>query len=324
MKTLWTLLLLNLGVIAPTAAIDTPWTARANMPTPRAAVAAVVLDDLIYVIGGKGAFSSSDAVEAYDPVTDTWATKAPLPTPRASLAATVVDGKIYTFGGIDYTGIDGFGGTGAAYDVVEIYDPATDTWTTGAPMPQTLGEAAIGAVGGKIYIVAGAQPTFTAPENIPDELVEISNVFAYDPATDTWSSPATAPFRMRSMGHALVGDKIHIIAGRRFPTDRLRANLTYDPATDTWEGKSAIPTALMYPAAAGLRRPNLRHRWERGFSGANPECGDLQSIYRHLDPRATSAPGAWWCPLPLPWVAASIFLAAPAALSFQDPFLWLM
>src|SRR5262245_34630402 len=54
-----------------------------------------------------------------------WSSLASLPTPRQHFAAvTGEDGKIYAIGGQ--------GANGQALNKLEIYDPATDAWTTGA------------------------------------------------------------------------------------------------------------------------------------------------------------------------------------------------
>ena len=74
------------------------WTALADMPSPRAAHVSIVLNGLIYVIGGVG--PEPEAVWAYDPETDTWEEDlAPLPTPRESLTAAVLDGEIHAIAG---------------------------------------------------------------------------------------------------------------------------------------------------------------------------------------------------------------------------------
>jgi N-acetylneuraminic acid mutarotase len=75
------------------------------MPTARTALAAAVVDGIIYVIGGGTVLGNPGAfnvVEAYDPVTDIWTRKddLDLPSKKAALSASVVNGKIYVFGGI--------------------------------------------------------------------------------------------------------------------------------------------------------------------------------------------------------------------------------
>src|SRR5229473_5414947 len=79
-------------------------------PTPtataRAGAAAAVIDDGIFVIGGRqstgGPCSGGPyltTVEKYDVDTNTWSTVAPLPSARSDLAAVAHGGKIFVFGG---------------------------------------------------------------------------------------------------------------------------------------------------------------------------------------------------------------------------------
>ena len=87
-------------------------------------------------------------VEAYDPSTDMWTTLAPMAVPRAGFAASVVGNRIYTFGG------NAFGGgpcSGAALDVAEAYDIASDTWSGITPPPIPVTQAVSVEKGGNIY-----------------------------------------------------------------------------------------------------------------------------------------------------------------------------
>jgi len=118
------------------------WEARAPMPTARHGMAAVVVDELVYVIGGTGGGGPLGTVEVYDPVADVWQTKRPMPTPRTSLAAVEWNGKIYAIGG-SYT------------STVEVYDIATNTWYTGTPMQQDRYGHGAAIIGDRIYVVGG-------------------------------------------------------------------------------------------------------------------------------------------------------------------------
>lgn len=68
-----------------------------------------------------------------------------MPTPRAFLAAASVNGKIYAIGGDE---VD-------AQTAVEVYDAATNTWTTVAPLPNGRGDLAVAGANGKIYAIGG-------------------------------------------------------------------------------------------------------------------------------------------------------------------------
>ena len=86
-----------------------------------------MLDGKIYVSGGLDETSEySDALEAYDPVTNTWATLASLSEARAYHASAVINGKLYVFGGYSDSGW---------MDLVEVYSPASNSWASAADLP---------------------------------------------------------------------------------------------------------------------------------------------------------------------------------------------
>src|SRR5919206_4443596 len=102
---------------------------RAPLPTPRGALVCVVVDETIYAIGGVGPTGDTGVVEAYDPTGDTWRTGlAPMPTPRDHLAGAALDGLVHVIGGRSVA----LARTGTTH---EVYDPATDAWTSAAPLP---------------------------------------------------------------------------------------------------------------------------------------------------------------------------------------------
>jgi N-acetylneuraminic acid mutarotase len=85
-------------------------------------------------------------VEKYDVDTNTWSTVAPLPSPRSDLAAVAHGGKIFVFGGC----------AGPVTSEVDMYDPPTNTWTTGlAAMPTARASLAAGHSGQSVYAIGG-------------------------------------------------------------------------------------------------------------------------------------------------------------------------
>lgn len=131
-------------------ATDT-WTTKAAMPTPRLSLGAAEVGGIIYAVGG-----SNDAnfwlatVEAYDPASNTWSVKAPLPTPRFGLGVAAIAGRVYAMGG--HTPVGSFS---ELTDILEAYDPATNTW---AAKPRMLGPRvylATAVLQGLVYAVGG-------------------------------------------------------------------------------------------------------------------------------------------------------------------------
>jgi N-acetylneuraminic acid mutarotase len=133
------------------------WETKSPMPTTRNHAAIGVVNNKIYVIGGRvgNAFitraSNTDVVEEYDPATDQWGDlKAPMPTGRSASAWGTYKGKIYVAGGEVRT--DRFAGT---FRAVEAYEPATNRWITLPPMDVARHGLAGDIVGGRLQLVSG-------------------------------------------------------------------------------------------------------------------------------------------------------------------------
>jgi N-acetylneuraminic acid mutarotase len=147
------------------------WTTRTSLSTFRTELAAAVVNGKIYLIGGLDGLGFSSNVDEYDPATDTWSSKASMPTGRRDLAVSVVNGKIYAIGGIGY---DPSKIPISVYDVVEEYDPATDTWATKTSMPTGREYLTASSVNNKVYALGGS----IGPNSTFDTVEE------YDPSKD--------------------------------------------------------------------------------------------------------------------------------------------
>jgi N-acetylneuraminic acid mutarotase len=155
----------------------------APLPTRRVFLAAATgPDGTIYALGGisEPVTDVFKTVEAYNPSTNTWRTDlAPMPTARGSFAVvTGPDGKLYAMGGFNVDSLP----SSNSLDTVEVYDPATDSWSTAAPMLTARRDLAA-AVGpdGRIYALGGL-----TWDGLAYHLVD--TVEAYDPVTDSWTT----------------------------------------------------------------------------------------------------------------------------------------
>jgi N-acetylneuraminic acid mutarotase len=179
------------------------WTTRAPMPTARAFLSCAVAAGKIYAIGGlrSGSSACSPVVEEYDPVTDTWTRKANTPKPRGAASCSTVGGIIYLVGGMPTGGQ----GTDRAQPTVQAYDPATDTWTTKAPMTTARGFLSTCVMEGKIYAIGGCLNAYDSSD--------LSSMEAYDPATDTWWMMPSMQVKRKGLGSAVVSGRIYAIGG---------------------------------------------------------------------------------------------------------------
>ncbi len=203
------------------------WKTLAPMPNNLSMVAAGVVDNTVYVLGGSNGDSpATNGVLAYAAGSDAWTTKASMPVGRSGAAAAAANGVLYAFGGTgDEAG-------------VEAYDPRTDTWSVKArmPTPRTMAGAAL--VSGRIYVIGGHNSTGL-----------LSSVDVYDPSTDIWTQKASMPTPRTMLALAVVNGIVYAVGGCCSAGNELEA---YDPASDTWTQKAAMPTARRELTAAVL------------------------------------------------------------------------
>jgi N-acetylneuraminic acid mutarotase len=112
-----------------------------------------------YVTGGLRGVGDPKKLDVYDPVTKQWTTRAPIPRQRWLAAGATLAAKLYLIGGFQLTPD---GSAAPAVRTTSVYDPATNIWTTKAPMPTARAEISGSRVvfNGKpvIEVVGGAKP----------------------------------------------------------------------------------------------------------------------------------------------------------------------
>ena len=216
------------------------WSQKAPMPTSRDSFGAAAYQNRIFCIGGKSA-SKIEATnctgvnEVYDTETNSWETKNPMPTPRYGLQANEVDGKIYLIGGW----IQPESSTiSESSKKVEIYDPATDTWSNGSQIPIAVAGYSSAIVDGKIYVISGV-----ASGSVKTNLTQV-----YDPETDKWSSGVPIPMSVSSAAAgavtgADVAKAIYVIGGSNatYPLNGQFANQVFFPETNSWAAAAPMP-----------------------------------------------------------------------------------
>ena len=128
----------------------------------------------------------AQAVSAEQIRNGAWTVLADLPVARFGGAGAVVYGKLHLFGGVNMNPHTPQGQDKArAVDLHHIYDPATNTWTAGAPMPDKKGWPAIAVYEDKIYLFGG-----------DDQAIDRSmttSAWVYDPKRDTYKDIAPLP-----------------------------------------------------------------------------------------------------------------------------------
>lgn len=217
------------------------WKALAPMPTPRGAGVAALVGGKIYVIGGAsvhpgaklvgltptGPHRSLDTNEVYDIAKNTWSARSPMPTARNHMAVGVVNGKVYVLGGRVGSVFVLASGT----DIVEEYDPATDSWGYAkARMPTPRSGLTFATYAGKIYVVGG--------EYLNNEIVgAFRDVEAYDPAADKWSIFPPLDFPRNAPAAAVIGNRLYVVSGQ-MQSGSIGGDALASNATDAFEFSS--------------------------------------------------------------------------------------
>lgn len=233
------------------------WENKTELPKPRAGFRANVVNDQIYLISGLDnpflPLSISDETLVYFPSNDSWTTKAPIPTPARSYASAVVDKKIYILGGSDPS-------LNIMYNLTQIYDTETDTWSYGASIPTTLILAAAGATTGemastRIYVLGGCT-------SLDYEAVNLN--YVYDPVEDVWSMGTSMPTPRYSLGVAVINDTLYAIGGRPDTDNFLAVNEKYLPSGYIPEFPSWIPLMIALVAVVAIAVIYRRKLQNRG------------------------------------------------------------
>ncbi len=199
----------------------------------------------LYIFGGGGPdFKSLDSVVCYDPATDQWQDLAPMPTRRSGTAAFLADDKIYLVGG----GFKKADGNFQFLHTVEIYDPASDTWSSGVDMLQPHDYPAATELDGWFYILGGHHPEacLGGPKTDPG----FGFCERWRPGEPAWQAIATLPTPRFAAAAVSHGGRILTSGGVAFRPEGFN-NFdffeSYDPASDGWQREAELK--LPWPAA---------------------------------------------------------------------------
>jgi N-acetylneuraminic acid mutarotase len=204
------------------------WENGTVIPIALGEVGSGVIDGKLYVVG-----ANSFKTWEMDIATGVWAQRPNRPFPGDHHAVEVIDDKLYLFGGHE-NGADG---------KVQIFDPQTESWTTGTDMPWAGISVSTALIDGLVYVSGGIVGNST-----------VDDCAVYDPVLDSWTTLASMPAQ-KGRNHAAAGtdgEKFWIFGGRGFGSgdgnevaNGFADVQVYDPVTDTWEASFDIGSSLV-------------------------------------------------------------------------------
>jgi len=218
------------------AAVSTTWTVETPMIDDQAQAVVVADSEAgnVYIIGGgvgvgggSYAFVTSN-VTVYNVETGASWHAAYMPQGvRAASGGLGEDGRIYVFSGYN----------SSLVTTTQIYDIATDTWTTGTSMPSAQGFTSCAVIWPYFYVMGGSSFYTT---------VEI-----YDAISDSWSGGVALPVN-RWAGQAVYcpnDNSIFYIGGTDSWSNALDTVYRFDLGLSSWSPVNSMPTASDGPGA---------------------------------------------------------------------------
>jgi uncharacterized delta-60 repeat protein len=219
------------------------WTATTRLITARHYhTATLLLNGKVLVTGGSNANNNYlGTSELYDPSTGAWTATGSLAAPRELHTATLLpDGRVLVAGGNDDAN-----GQGVFLSSVEIYNPATGTWTAGPSMGTAReGHSATLMPDGRVLVCAGAGNGNTY----------LTTAELFDPSIGKWTAAGSNSPRLRHTATLLPNGRVLAVGGFFASGAAQTSTAFYDPGfkfvRPTWQPQ--ISSAILTSPSDGL------------------------------------------------------------------------
>jgi hypothetical protein len=116
-----------------------------------------------------------------------------------------------------------------------IYDVASNTWSTGAPVPTAVQYPAATSDGTYVYLLGG-------------NTTDLNIVQRYNPASNSWDTRASMNTARGGPGAFYDGSHVWVVGGGW--TSYLTSTEQFDPGANTWSAGPALATGARTVAAA--------------------------------------------------------------------------
>jgi len=174
---------------------DAPrWQTETTLPEARSRFAQVTVGSQLYLIAGETERGIVGDTFAYNLDTGGWEQQTSKPTPVANVKAAVIEGRIYVPGGLT--------ADGRPTDALEVYDPASRTWSRAAPLPKPLLGYALVADAEGFWLCGGW-----------DSNRYVAECFYYRASADAWEAGPTLSIARGFAAGALLNGRVYVTGG---------------------------------------------------------------------------------------------------------------
>ncbi len=241
------------------------FTATGNLAGPRALHAAVrMADGRVMVAGGTNNTTDLLAIiggvqnttEIFNPATGTWSNGPNLSGRRVWPALTLLNtGRVMVSGGVEVTLFLGIPLAATSTTRTQLYNPATNSWSNGASMPNGRASHDVNQVtlaDGRVLMTGGVLvPDLANAANAA--MIQAADV--YNPATNTWAAYPMSQARSLHSATRLPDGRVLVCGGSQgllsAPTTTDTVEL-FDPASNSWTTLAPLSTPRTAHAAVVL------------------------------------------------------------------------
>nr|KAF6492322.1 kelch like family member 4 [Molossus molossus] len=195
------------------------WLHIGTMNGRRLQFGVAVIDNKLYVVGGRDGLKTLNTVECFNPVGKIWTVMPPMSTHRHGLGVATLEGPMYAVGGHD----------GWSYlNTVERWDPEGRQWNYVASMSTPRSTVGVVALNNKLYAIGGRDGSSC-----------VKSMEYFDPHTNKWSMCAPMSKRRGGVGVATYNGFLYVVGGHDAPASNHCSRLSdcverYDPKNDSW------------------------------------------------------------------------------------------
>lgn len=210
------------------------WSIHNYMNSRRLQCGVVLIDNRLYIVGGREGLKTLSSVEYYDFEKQVWSSVNSMNTHRHGLGACYFNSLLYAIGGHD----------GWSFlNTCERYELETSTWTIVSPMLSARSTLGVTSLNNRLYAIGGRDSSSCL------KLVEY-----YNPNNNKWIQCTSMIKRRGSVGVTVLNDYIYAVGGHELPNTLLGCNRwdcaeRYDAKLDQW---TLIPSMSKPKEAVGV------------------------------------------------------------------------
>jgi len=192
------------------------WTTGADMPFAAGSSSSAVIGGKVYVAGGIVGTATTDRTAVYDPATNRWTQLAPMPAGRNHAASGTDGRRLFVFGGRG-PGSGDRNEVANGFATVQVYDPATNRWSTSddpasglRPLPQARGGMGRAVnVGGELLVMGGETRNGAGATSAG----VYARVDRYDPVAGTWRQGTPMPTPRHGIYPVALAGRVVVAGG---------------------------------------------------------------------------------------------------------------